>query len=142
MTSDFTIVTSGQYLYQTIVQFDNTIALHRKPATWSIHNYLFCYPLVGILFKVLRMGFMSILSYSIITTKFKRFYINLLIINSNNICILLVDNIHPISKNRPYYIQGTSLFMGWGEQVIQQDIWIRKGLTSRSDSNMMTHLFK
>ncbi len=43
------MVTSEQHLYQTIV-------LPRKLATGSIHDYLFCYcPLVGILFKVLRI---------------------------------------------------------------------------------------
>ncbi len=56
MTSDYTIVTSEQYLYQTIVQFDKTIVLPRKLAIGNIHDYLFCYcPLVGILFEVLRI---------------------------------------------------------------------------------------
>ncbi len=61
--SDSTIVTSEQHLYQTIVQFDKTIVLlPRKLATGNIHDYLFCYfPLVGILFEVLR-----ILEYNII----------------------------------------------------------------------------
>ncbi len=41
--------------YQTIVEFDKTIMLHRKLATGSIHDNLFCYcPLVGILFEELR----------------------------------------------------------------------------------------
>ncbi len=54
--SDSTIVTSEKHLYQTIVQFDKTIVLPRKPATGNIHDYLFCYcPLVGILFEVLRI---------------------------------------------------------------------------------------
>ncbi len=57
MTSDSTIVTSEQHLYQTIVQFDKTIVLSRKLATGNIHDYLFCYsPLVVILFAVLRIG--------------------------------------------------------------------------------------
>ncbi len=56
MVSDCTIVTLAQHLYQTIVQFDKTILLPRKPSTGSIHDYLFCYcPLVGILFEVLRI---------------------------------------------------------------------------------------
>ncbi len=56
MKSDCTIVTSEQYLYQTIVQFDETIVLPRKHATGNIHDYLFWYcPLVGILFEVLRI---------------------------------------------------------------------------------------
>ncbi len=56
MTSDCTIVTSEQHLYQTIVQFDETIVLPRKFATGNIHDYLFWYcPLVGILFEVLRI---------------------------------------------------------------------------------------
>ncbi len=56
VTSDCTIVTSRQHLYQTIVQVDKTIVLPRKLATGSICNYLFCYcPLVGILFEVLRI---------------------------------------------------------------------------------------
>ncbi len=43
------MVASEQHLYQTIV-------LPRKLVTGSIHDYLFCYcPLVGILFKVLRI---------------------------------------------------------------------------------------
>ncbi len=43
------MVASEQHLYQTIV-------LPRKLATGSIHDYLFCNcPLVGILFKVLRI---------------------------------------------------------------------------------------
>ncbi len=54
--SDSTIVTSEQHSYQTIVQFDKTIVLPRKLATGNIHDYLFCYfPLVGILFEVLRI---------------------------------------------------------------------------------------
>ncbi len=57
MTSDCTIVTSEQHLYQTIAQFDKTIVLPRKLATGNIHEYLFCYcPLVGILFEVLRVA--------------------------------------------------------------------------------------
>ncbi len=40
MTSDCTIVTS-EHLYQTIVQFDETIVLPRKLATGNIHDYLF-----------------------------------------------------------------------------------------------------
>ncbi len=49
-----TIVTSGQHLYQTIVQFDKTIVFPRKRATGSIHDYLFCYcPLVCILNEIL-----------------------------------------------------------------------------------------
>ncbi len=56
MTSDWTIVTSQQHLYQTIVQFDKTIVLPRTFVTGNIHDYLFCYcPLVGILFEVLRI---------------------------------------------------------------------------------------
>ncbi len=44
-----TLVASKQHLYQTIV-------LPPKLATWSIHDYLFCYcPLVGILFEVWRI---------------------------------------------------------------------------------------
>ncbi len=44
-----TMVVSEQHLYQRIV-------LPRKHATGSIHDYLFCYyPLVGILFEVLRI---------------------------------------------------------------------------------------
>ncbi len=35
------MVASEQHLYQTIVQFDNTIVLPRKLATGSIHDYLF-----------------------------------------------------------------------------------------------------
>ncbi len=43
------MVASEQHLYQTIV-------LPRKHATGSIHDYLFCYyPLVGIVFEVLRI---------------------------------------------------------------------------------------
>ncbi len=54
--SDCTTVTSEQHLYQTIVQFDETIELPRKLATGNIHDYLFWYcPLVGILFEVLRI---------------------------------------------------------------------------------------
>ncbi len=57
MTSDSTIVTSEQHLYQTIVQYDKTIVLPRKLATGNIDDYLFCYcPLVGILFEVLRIN--------------------------------------------------------------------------------------
>ncbi len=53
--SDCTIVTS-EHLYQTIVQFDETIVLPRTLATGNIHDYLFCYcPLVGILFEVVRI---------------------------------------------------------------------------------------
>ncbi len=49
-------MTLEQHLYQTIVQFDETIVLPRKLATGNIHNYLFWYcPLVGILFEVLRI---------------------------------------------------------------------------------------
>ncbi len=56
MTSDCTIVTSEQHLYQTIVQFGETIVLPRKLATGNIHDYIFCYcPLVDILFEVLRI---------------------------------------------------------------------------------------
>ncbi len=56
VTSDCTIVTSEQHLYQTIVQFDKTIELPRKFAIGSKHNYLYCYcPLVGILFEVLTI---------------------------------------------------------------------------------------
>ncbi len=55
MTSDCTIVTS-EHLYQTIVQFDETIVLPRKLATGNMHDYFFCYcHLVGILFEVLRI---------------------------------------------------------------------------------------
>ncbi len=44
------MVASEQHLYQTIV-------LPRKLATGIIHDYLFCYYLlVGILFEVLRIG--------------------------------------------------------------------------------------
>ncbi len=52
-----TKVASEQHLYQTIVQFDkNNSFAHRKLATWSTHDYLFCYcPLVSILFEVLRI---------------------------------------------------------------------------------------
>ncbi len=51
------MVASEQHLYQTIVQFDKTIVLPRKLATGSMHDYLFCYyPLVGILFEVLRIN--------------------------------------------------------------------------------------
>ncbi len=51
-----TMVASEQHLYQTIVQFDQTIVLSRKLATGSIHDYLFCYyPLMGILFGVLKI---------------------------------------------------------------------------------------
>ncbi len=54
--SDCTIVRSEQHLYQTIVQFDNTIVLPRKLETGNIPDYLVCYcPLVCILFEVLRM---------------------------------------------------------------------------------------
>ncbi len=54
--SDCTIVTSEQHLYQTIIQFDETIVLPRKLATGNIHDYFFSYcPLVGILFEVLRI---------------------------------------------------------------------------------------
>ncbi len=35
------MVASEQHLYQTIVQFDKTIVLHKKLATGSIHDYLF-----------------------------------------------------------------------------------------------------
>ncbi len=35
------MVTSEQQLYQTIVQFDKRIVLHRKLATGSIHDNLF-----------------------------------------------------------------------------------------------------
>ncbi len=56
MTSDSTIVTSEQHLYQTIVQFDKIIVLLRKLARGNINDYLFCYcPLVGILFEGLRI---------------------------------------------------------------------------------------
>ncbi len=56
MTSDCTIVTLEQHLYQTIVQLDETIVLARKLAIGNIHDYLFWYcPLVGILFEVLRI---------------------------------------------------------------------------------------
>ncbi len=41
VTSDCTIVTSEQHLYQTIVQFDETVVLPRKLATGNIHDYLF-----------------------------------------------------------------------------------------------------
>ncbi len=42
----------------TIVQCDVTIVVRWQPSTGSIHDYLFCYcPLVGILFEVLRIGF-------------------------------------------------------------------------------------
>ncbi len=45
VTSDYTIMTSRQI-----------IVLPRKPATGSIHDYLFCFgPLVGILFEVLSI---------------------------------------------------------------------------------------
>ncbi len=55
--SDCTIVTSEQHVYQTIVQFDETIVLPRKLATGNIHDYIFWYcPLVGILFEVLRIA--------------------------------------------------------------------------------------
>ncbi len=54
MTSDCTILTSGQHV--KIVQFDKTIVLPRKLATGSINDYIFCYyPPVGILFEVLRI---------------------------------------------------------------------------------------
>ncbi len=50
------MVASEQHLFQTTVQFDKTIVLHRKLATGSIHDYLFCYcPLVGIIFEILRI---------------------------------------------------------------------------------------
>ncbi len=50
------MVASEQHLYQTIIQFDKTIVFHRKHATGSIHDYIFCYcPLVGILFEILRI---------------------------------------------------------------------------------------
>ncbi len=52
MTSDCNIATSEQHLYQTIVQFDETIVLSRKLATGNIHDS----PLVCILFEVLRIG--------------------------------------------------------------------------------------
>ncbi len=56
MTSDCTIVTSEQHLYQTIIQFDETIVLPRKLATGNIHDYLFgTAPIVGILFEILRI---------------------------------------------------------------------------------------
>ncbi len=49
---------ASEHLYQTIVHFDKSIVLHRKFATGSIHDYLFCYcPLEGILFDVLRIVF-------------------------------------------------------------------------------------
>ncbi len=54
--SNCTIATS-EHLYQTIVQFDDTIVSLRKLATGNIHDYLsWYYPLVGILFEVLRIG--------------------------------------------------------------------------------------
>ncbi len=50
------MVASEEHFYQRIVQFDKTMVLPRKPATGSIHDYLFCYcPLVGIPFEVLRI---------------------------------------------------------------------------------------
>ncbi len=50
------MVASVQHLYQTIVQFDKTIVSPRKCATGSIHGFISCYcPLVGILFKVLKI---------------------------------------------------------------------------------------
>ncbi len=52
------MVATDQHLFQTIVQFDKTV-FPRKLATGSIHDYFFAtapyMPLVGILFKVLRM---------------------------------------------------------------------------------------
>ncbi len=49
-----TMVASEQHLYQTIV-------FPIKPSTGSIHDYLFCYwPLVGILYEVVRIQFNSI----------------------------------------------------------------------------------
>ncbi len=41
MTSDCSVVTSDQHLYQTIVQLDKTIVLPRKLPTGNIHDYLF-----------------------------------------------------------------------------------------------------
>ncbi len=35
------MVSSEQYLYQTIVQFDKTLVLSRKHTTGSMHDYLF-----------------------------------------------------------------------------------------------------
>ncbi len=65
VTSDCTIVTSEQHLYQTIVQFDETVVLPRKLATGNIHDYLFWYcPLVGILFEVLRINIQFVLKVS------------------------------------------------------------------------------
>ncbi len=56
------VVASEQHLFQTIVQFDKTIVLHRKLATGSIHDYLLYYcPLVGIVFEVLRIDFYTFL---------------------------------------------------------------------------------
>ncbi len=53
------MVASEQPLYQIIV-------LSRKLTTGSIHEHLFCYcPLVGILFKVLRIILTSALSPSL-----------------------------------------------------------------------------
>ncbi len=55
-----TMVASEQYLYQIIVQFDKTIILHRKLATGSIYDYIFCHcPLVGILLEVLRIKYLD-----------------------------------------------------------------------------------
>ncbi len=42
LPSGCTIVTSKQLLYQTIIQFNQTIVLSRNLATGSIHDYLFC----------------------------------------------------------------------------------------------------
>ncbi len=57
-----TMVALEQHLFQTIVQFDKTIVLHRNLATGSIYDYLFCYcPVVGILFEVLQIWWSTIL---------------------------------------------------------------------------------
>ncbi len=76
------MLASENHLYQTIVQFDKTIVLHRKLASRSTHGYIFCYcPLVGILFEVLR-----IVNYLFVLTK-KETYILLNKLPSVALCL-------------------------------------------------------
>ncbi len=85
------MVASEQHLYQTIV-------LERKLATGSIHDYLFCYcPLVGILFKVLRINtnVLCLYAYHLLSMfGYSQYLLILVLYHSNSMLIIQLSHLH------------------------------------------------
>ncbi len=114
MTSDCTIVTTEQYLYQTIVQFDKTIVLPRKLATGNIHYYLFCNcPLVGILFEILRIALFS-KWIPAIWFPYPEFGIHIMSWLLHTLFLLLQFSVHQMSE---FEILRIALFSKWSPAI-------------------------